>query len=469
MTESAIAPPAASVPVTQVIDGCEFRGVSLHVFLFTLLTLVFDGFDIQAVGFVAPALLGEWGITRAELSPVLAAALVGMAAGAMFIGRLGDSWGRRTALIVSMMVVAAGALLSAYARTPGELALFRFITGLGLGGSLPNATSLMVEFAPLVVRNLLVTSTIVGVPIGGMVGAEVAAHLLPTFGWRSVFMAGALLPLLLALAMWLWMPESPRYLARHAKRSGELAQLLNRLSHTDRYHAHDTFVIAEQALDKRREGLGALFAPGYRADTLLLWMSFLASIFGVYALFNWLPTVLSGVGLPMPIALRCALVVNLGGVLGAFVMASGMNRIGSRKVLLAFSVMGALLAITLATFQRALFDPSDLTALLIIMAGIGAAILGVQTGLYSVSAHAYPTSARATGVGAALGVGRLGGILSAFAGALVSTPGGGVAPFFGGIAAVVVVMAVSIGTFGRHIPPVPRQARHSERARAGVS
>ena len=469
MPESAIAPPAASVQVAEVIDGCAFRGLSLHVFIFTLLTLVVDGFDIQAVGFVAPALLGEWDITRAELSPVLASALVGMAAGAASFGWLGDRSGRRTALIVSMLVVAAGSLLSAYARTPEELALYRFITGLGLGGSLPNATSLMAEFAPLAVRNLLVTSTVVGVPIGGMLGAEAAAQLLPVFGWRSVFVAGALLPLLLALAMWLWMPESPRYLARRAKRSGELARLLNRLSHTDRYRASDTFVIADQALNQRQVGLGALFAPGYRADTLLLWMSFLASIFSVYALFNWLPTVLSSIGLPMTVALRCALVVNLGGVLGAFVMASGMNRIGSRKVLLAFSAMGALLASALAAFQRDLFDPNDLTALLIIMAGIGAAILGVQTGLYSVSAHAYPTSARATGVGAALGVGRLGGILSAFAGALVSTPGGGVAPFFGGIAAVAVVMAVSIGTLGRHIPPVPRQARHSERAGAGVS
>jgi AAHS family 4-hydroxybenzoate transporter-like MFS transporter len=464
MTQSVVVPPAARVQVTEVIDGCQFRGVSLHVFIFTLLTLVFDGFDIQAVGFVAPALLGEWGITRAELSPVLAAALVGMAAGAMFIGRLGDSWGRRTALIVSMGVVAAGSLLSAYARTPDELVLYRFITGLGLGGSLPNATSLMVEFAPLAVRNLLVTSTIVGVPVGGMVGAEVAAQLLPVFGWRSVFLAGALLPLLLAAGMWLWMPESPRYLARHAQRSGELARLLNRLTRTDRYHAHDTFVIAEQAASEGRTGVRALFAPGYRADTLLLWISFLASIFGVYALFNWLPTVLSSVGLPVTVALRCALVVNLGGVLGAFVMASGMNRLGSRRILVAFSALGALFALGLAVFQHALFDPDELAALLIIMAGIGAAILGVQTGLYSVSAHVYPTSARATGVGAALGVGRLGGILSAFAGALVSSPDSGAAPFFGGIAVVVVIMAVSIGALGRHIPPVPKSARQSKQA-----
>src|SRR5690606_33558096 len=149
-----------------------------------------------------------------------------------------------------------------------------------------------------------------------IVGAGAAAQLLPVFGWRSVFVAGALLPLVLAVTMWLWLPESPRYLARHPKRSGELANLLNRLSRTDRFHEHDTFVIAEQAINQRQEGMSALFAPGYRADTLLLWMSFLASIFGVYALFNWLPTVLSSVGLPVTVALRCALVVNLGGVLG---------------------------------------------------------------------------------------------------------------------------------------------------------
>lgn len=464
MNESAIAPTTASVQVAQIVDGCAFRGLPFVVSIFTVLALVFDGFDIQAVGFVAPALLGEWSITRPELSPVLAAALVGMALGAVLMGPVGDKLGRRSALILSMGVVAVGSLLSAHASTPGELTLYRFITGLGLGGSLPNATSLMVELAPLAVRNLVVSITIVGVPIGGVVGAEAAAQLLPAFGWRSVFVAGAVLPVLLALSMWLWMPESPRYLARRPERSNELARMLNRLTRTTRYHASDRFVIAEQATAEQCEGLRTLLTPQYRADTLLLWTSFFTSIFSVYALFNWLPTVLSGVGLPVSVALRSALVFNLGGVLGALIMATAMNRYGSRKVLVTFGVSAAALALALAGLQNTLYDANHLAPLLMIMAAAGVTILGVQVGLYSVSAYAYPTSARASGVGAALGVGRVGGIVSAFAGGIVSSIDGGVAPFFGGIAAVVLLMTVAISAFRRHMPPVHAPAHAAERA-----
>jgi AAHS family 4-hydroxybenzoate transporter-like MFS transporter len=447
MTES------ASVQVTEVVDGCSFRGLPRVVFLFTLAALVFDGFDIQAVGFVGPALLDEWNITRPQLAPVLAAAMVGMALGAILIGPVGDRFGRRSALILSMSVVAVGSLLSASANTPGELAAYRLITGLGLGGSLPNATSLTVELVPLAVRNLVVSITVVGVPIGGVVGAEAAAQLLPAFGWRSVFVVGAILPMLLVLSMWLWMPESPRYLAQRPERSNELARMLNRLTASSRYSANDRFLVAEHAVSQQRDGWRALLSTQYRTDTLLLWAAFFTSLFSVYALFNWLPTVLSGVGLPVTVALRCALVLNLGCVVGALILASALNRYGSRKALLTLSVIGAGLALVLAASSE-IYRPDQLAPLLILMFAAGATILTVQVGLYSVSAYAYPTSARASGVGAALGVGRVGGIASAFAGGIVASIGEGVAPFFGGIALVVLLMATAIALFKRHMPPV---------------
>jgi AAHS family 4-hydroxybenzoate transporter-like MFS transporter len=184
------------------------------LFLFTLLALVFDGFDIQAIGFIAPALLAEWDISRAKLGPVLAAGLVGMALGAIALGPLGDRIGRKRSLLAAMGLIAAGSLASAFVQDPLQLTICRFFTGLGLGGCLPNATALIMEFAPLTLRNLMVSVTIVGVPVGGVLGAAVAARLLPEFGWRAIVMVGAILPALLALVMWIVMPESPRFLAR---------------------------------------------------------------------------------------------------------------------------------------------------------------------------------------------------------------------------------------------------------------
>jgi AAHS family 4-hydroxybenzoate transporter-like MFS transporter len=455
MNESA----SLSVQVTEVVDGCSFRGLPLVVFVCTLAALIFDGFDIQAVGFVGPALLKEWNITRPQLAPVLAASLLGMSLGAAFMGPIGDRFGRRNALILSMSVVAVGSLLSAYANTPGELTLYRFITGLGLGGSLPNATSLTVELVPLSVRNLVVSITVVGVPIGGVLGAEAAAQLLPAFGWRSVFIAGAILPILLALSMWLWMPESPRFLSRRPERSNELARMLNRLTGSNRYNASDRFLIAEPAVSTQHEGWRALLTSQYRSDTLLLWTAFFASIFSVYALFSWMPTVLSGVGLPIAVALRCALVLNLGCVIGALILASALNRYGSRKALLTICALGAGVAIVLATLSATLYRPDHLAPLLILMFAAGATILNVQVGLYSVAAYAYPTSARSSGVGAALAIGRVGGIVSAFAGGVVASIGEGVAPFFGGIAVVVLLMATAIAFIKRHMPPVSPRDR----------
>ena len=182
-----------------------------------------------------------------SVGPVLAAGLVGMAAGSLLLGPLGDRIGRRSAMAGSLLIVAAGSLVSAFASNPGELVLYRFITGVGIGGSIPSATALMMEFAPVRVRNLAVSITVVGVPIGGVFGAEVAARLLPTFGWEAVFVAGAILPAALGVAIWFLMPESPKFLARRPARSVELAGMLNRLVGEARFNANDRFVIEEPA------------------------------------------------------------------------------------------------------------------------------------------------------------------------------------------------------------------------------
>ncbi|HET9445043.1 MAG TPA: MFS transporter, partial [Steroidobacteraceae bacterium] len=150
-----------SVPVAEIIDRSRFRGLPLVVSIFTVLTFVFDGFDIQAVAFVAPELLKQWGITRAALGPVLAAGVIGMALGSLSLGPLGDRIGRRAAMAGSLLIVAAGSLASAFAGNPGELVLYRFLTGIGIGGSIPSATALMMEFAPARARNLAVSITVV--------------------------------------------------------------------------------------------------------------------------------------------------------------------------------------------------------------------------------------------------------------------------------------------------------------------
>ncbi len=441
-----------AVPVSDIIDQCRFRGLPLLVSMFTVLTFVFDGFDIQAVAFVAPGLLTQWGITRVALGPVLAAGLVGMAAGSVLLGPLGDRIGRRAAMASSLMLVAAGSMISTFASDPGELALYRFMTGLGIGGSIPSATALMMEFAPLRTRNLAVSITVVGVPIGGVLGAEVAARLLPSFGWQAVFVAGAILPAGLGLAIWLLMPESPKFLARRPARSAELAGMLNRLVGAARFSASDRFVIAEPATE-RGAGLAALLAASYRRDTILLWLAFFMSLLSVYSFFNWLPTVLTGVGLPITAALRGSLVFNLGGVIGALIMATCMTRFGSKPVIVAFGLTAVALTLALGGVINASNGESSMVPLLSMMLVTGVAALGVQVGLYALAAYVYPTACRASGVGAAVGVGRTGGIVSSFAGATALAIGDGTTAFFVGICAVLAATTICVAFVTRHMPP----------------
>jgi AAHS family 4-hydroxybenzoate transporter-like MFS transporter len=447
-----------SVDVSLVLDEARFGPLQLVVLALAFLTLVMDGFDIQAIAFAAPALTEVWGIERSSLGPVLAAALLGMAAGAAGIGVLGDRHGRKTALVFSCVLMAAGSLASAFATGPMELAALRFVTGIGLGGALPNATALMFEFAPKAWRHVATSVALVGVPLGGMLGAALARSMIPELGWQALFVAGGLLPALLAAVMWRALPESPRYLSARPMRFKELADLLNRLAGAERYVPTSQFV-GGGAAESGKSAVAAIFAADYRRDTLTLWLIFFTNVFAVYFFFNWLPTVLASASLDFRIAVTGSLFFNLGGVFGALVASALTGRFGSRRVL---SVTGALAIISvIAISSNGVFTPeaassSSITALMFAMAAAGGCINALQIGMFSVAAHAYPTFCRSTGVGWSLAVARFGGIVSSFAGAGFFAMGMRPRHFFFFIAGMLALTFISVVALRRHIPATQR-------------
>lgn len=449
-----------------MLDGVRFRGLPLLVMGCAAAILVLDGFDIQIIGFAAPALTGEFGIERQALGPVLAAALLGMALGAFAGGLAGDRWGRRPTLIASTGVIGAATLAAAMAASVDTLMLWRLITGIGLGGTLPNATALMAEYAPRRSRSQAIAATIIGVPLGGMLGAALAAEILPVLGWRLLFVIGAALPLLLAAAMYFLLPESARFLATRADRRGELAALLDRIE-PGRDHSGTQSLVPPTPAPPAPEsaGLRALFARELVRDTIAAWLVFGTNVFAVYAFFNWIPVVLTSVGLDIATAVRASLVFNLAGVIGAVANAWIIARFGSRWPLAAL----AALAVTALFYLSRLRLGGDGTAALLpaLMAGVavaGLAVNAVQIGMYAVSAHIYPTRCRSSGIGWALGVGRLGGILSSFGGGVLLAQGGSQG-FFRGIALVLVFSCASLLAIRNHLPRVagPR-ARRTSRA-----
>lgn len=435
-----------AVEVGPILDNGRFVGLPLLVATFTTLTFVFDGFDIQAIAFAAPKLLTEWGIDRKALAPVLAAGLIGMAIGASCLGALGDYFGRKRALLASLLFVAIGSWLSAHATGLDQLAIYRLFTGIGLGGCLPNAAALIVEFAPLRVRNVVMSVTVVGVPIGGLLGAWLAGALIPAFGWRSIFIVGAILPAILAVAMLFWLSESARFLAVKPNRWPQLAKLLNRLTSSNQYRPEGPYHIAEKASGK--VGVAALFTAAFRHDTMLVWIIFFTNVFAVYAFFGWLPVVISSTGLPLATALHGSLVFNLGGVVGSIVASSLLNRAGSRKILIALAIVA--IASNFAAMQLNLV-PSSVGLLLAVLSLAGFGINGLQVIMYSVASHIYPTTCRSSGLGWALGISRIGGILSSYGGSLLLASGGS-ATFFGGLSCTLVLTLLGILMLRGHMP-----------------
>lgn len=440
--------------VDEIVDTARFAGLPLVVLACALAVLALDGFDIQLIGFVAPVVTAEFGVSRAQLAPVLGASLLGMAVGALMLGPLGDRLGRRPALLLSTLTFGLATLLGAQAGSIEELALWRLVTGIGLGGALPNATALLAEYASPKWRSQAITIAIVGVPLGGVLGSLIAADLIAAFGWRALFVVGGALPLMLLPVLWRVCPESPRFLAAHPSRRTQLLATLQRLTPERKYEQNAAFVLSS-TLANGKHRFSSLFSPLLIRDTIGAWLAFATNIFAVYSFFSWSPVVLTSLGLGLEEAVRGSLYFNLAGIAGSVLNAWLIARIGSKLPLILMCAIAGAALVTLIFLSGPLQEGSVAStgSTLGIMWGIAAAgfsITAIQIGMYAVTAHIYPTEVRSTGVGSALGVGRFGGIFSAFAGGALLTQAGG-AGFFGGIALAVALTLVGVLVVKRHI------------------
>jgi AAHS family 4-hydroxybenzoate transporter-like MFS transporter len=299
---------------------------------------------------------------------------------------------------------------------------------------------------------MTVTATIVSFPLGGMLAGVYAAYALSALGWRGLFLAGGMLPVAFACVLMILLPESPRYLARHPARWGELLGFLGR---TGRALPADTVFTdrTEQATSPdpaQRGGLRSLFEDSRARDTIALWLSFFACLFTVYSAFSWLPTMLVAEGFPPSVAGGALAAYNLGGVFGALICAQAITRFGSRWPMILCGLGGAMSVLLLKVV------PNDEPMLMMIGFGLhGLFVNAVNCTLYAVSAFLYPTDIRATGTATALSVGRLGAILSSFVGAAVITAGGASA-FLTALGLAMLVVAVGLAVLRNHIAPTAR-------------
>src|SRR5215212_3979570 len=214
---STYAPSGQSVDIGHILDDGPWTTMQKLVVILAALSIVADGFDGQLIGFAIPSIIKEWGITRGDFAPVVASGLIGMGIGSACAGLFADHFGRRMAVIGSVLVFSLATCAIGFSQNLWMIAALRFVAGLGIGGALPTSTTITAEYTPARSRTMAITATILCVPLGGMLAGVFASFVLPSFGWRGLFWIGGLLPLALGVVL-LQLPESPRFLAHHHAR-----------------------------------------------------------------------------------------------------------------------------------------------------------------------------------------------------------------------------------------------------------
>jgi AAHS family 4-hydroxybenzoate transporter-like MFS transporter len=413
-----------------------------QVLLLCALAIALDGLDNQILGFAIPSMIKEWSVTRGDFAPALALGFVGMTIGTPIGGIVGDWLGRKVALIASVFLFGVATLAIAIAYGVGEVSLYRFLAGLGLGGALPAATALIAEFTPKRNRSLSVMLGIVCIPIGGMIGGVLAARLQPDYGWRMLFVVSGVLPMIVALILAIALPESPQYLLARGADTAKVAKSVRILDETAA--AFGVFVDRRDA-GVQRASVTALFIAGLRRTTTALWIAFFFCLLPVYVLYAWAPTLLTSKGFDVQSASLGLALFNFGGVGGCIVTGWAIGRYGSRIAILTIAGAATVGAAVLASMPLSTETQPLLMALLCVE---GFCLLGAQGSLYALAAHVYPTNIRSTGVGAAAGFGRAGAIVSAYVGTYALNYGA--TAFFAVIAGCVAITFVAVAIVDVH-------------------
>ena len=410
-------PAITSTPLDagRLLDDGAWSGYQKLLVFATALTIILDGLDNQLLPNAIPTLIKEWNQPRAAFTTALAIGPFGMMIGGLLGGVIGDRFGRRPALLGSVFSFGAITAALALVNSIAALDILRFLAGVGLGGAMPNAATLASEYVPRRIRPLAVTLTIVAIPLGGALAGEIAAIIIPANGWRALFAVCGVISLVVAAVLWWVLPESPTFFGR-----------------------------------QRRAGLRRLVQDGMAGDTVGICAAFFFNLMTNYVAVLLLPALLTSaaIGFSQPTASRGLAMWNYGGVVAAILGAFVIQQVGSRIAMLSMAIAAVICSGFLILLP---LDSSHIARSLFMILLVGAFVNGVQTTMYALAAHIYPTEIRSTGVGTAVAVGRVGNVLAAYAGS-AAIDYGGPNGYFILLAGLMLVVFVSLASIKRHVP-----------------
>ena len=372
-----------------------------------------DGFDVLVMSFAASSVSAEWDLSSGDLGLLLSAGLIGMAVGSVWLGPYGDRFGRRLLVLTCLIIITLGMLVSSQVANKYELVGFRFITGLGIGGMLATLNTMVSELSNDRKRGLCISILQSAYPMGAIVGGIISVYLLSEFGWRSLFMFGGLSSLaMIPIAYWV-LPESMDFLLSRGDK-----QSVDRINELSR--KMDLPVIGMTIPSEERQAdvnLKTLLSQPYTQKTCFIWCAFFCLMYAFYYVVSWTPKLLVDAGLTTTQGISAGIYLQVGGILGAVSLGALAARFDVNRLTAGYLVMSV---VSMMVFGMGELSLVSLMACASIM---GFFLIGAMIGLYTIAPALYPASQRVTGIGWAIGVGRVGAILSPLIGGVLLSYG----------------------------------------------
>ncbi|WP_229201784.1 MFS transporter [Arsenicibacter rosenii] len=360
-----------------------------------------DGIDVLIVSFSSPEIIKDWGLSKVEMGYIFSAGLAGMTLGCFLIAPLADRLGRRRIFLVSVSMITMGMFGVWLCRSYGLMLALRFLTGLGIGGILPTMTATAAEFSNNKYRDFNVGLVQAGWPVGAILTGLFCARYIPVYGWHQAFFVAGCVSLLMLVLVWFFMTDSLEFMLNNPA-TGRLTTVNNLLQKLQLPRLETLPDRIEKGADAH---LSALFMPGYRANTIKVWIAAFFGFLTLYTLMSWVPTIAKDSGLPFELATWVGIALNIGAALGSASIGAIGSRFGLRRSVLTFMLVAFLV------MQLYAFLPLSTELIFGLVLLIGIFVQGGFNGIWPTLSRLYPARIRATGVGFTVGIGRFGAIL----------------------------------------------------------
>jgi MFS transporter, AAHS family, 4-hydroxybenzoate transporter len=453
------------IDLAEVLDRQTLgRALLTIIVLCTLVTLA-DGYNISAAGFAAPGIVKDWGLSRASLGPLFSSSLLAGLIGPSLFGALAGRIGRRRAILSATVLFGVFGLLCAVCDSLIPLVTCRFFAGVGMSGALAATVANISEFAPRRLRATFVTIIFSGTTFGSGAIGLVAPFLTEHFDWQGIFVFGGVLTLLSAALVFLFLPESPKYLCLREARHQELASVLRRLDPRFVFPGGSRFVQTDE-VNPPRVTYKPFFAGPLLLLTPLLWLGSFVGQVVFHSFNNWLPTLLTDSGLPYSHAATAVVLFQFAGTLGGWVIMRPLDRYGMLPC--------ALLYLLSIPVVACLGLPGNSETMLMVLCSLaGFCVLGLHFAQVFCVSSIYPTAIRALGVGFFMLFARAGGSLGPYLVGVLSgrhVPVGrlfvlGTIPLAIGAVAAIAITVIYRAHFhmkNKAVPPLPMSSARLE-------